>query len=177
MEFKWIHTLVCSASHSLDRVLFKQVPVHSIPPTHLITPPVNLQSLTFFDLHLCSDMFMSVEVGLPFIQYQTLLIQHTASPFKLRFQGTPLPFFELAHSLSAVSLELELKLHFDRSPREEEQMAFIENEENLRRFLKGFPGLRELRASLDRKTRTSSGRTVFDDRSLLHRVFQELTSS
>ncbi len=176
LEFQWIHTLVCSASQSLNQILFNGMSVHSVPPAHLIA--VNLQSLASFDVELPnSDMSMLVgDTHLLFIEYQAYLIQHITSPFKLRFQGAPLPFFELAHSLSAVSLELQLRV-YSGSPREEEQTAAIENEENIRRFLMGFPGLRELRASLDRYTGRSYERTVFDDQSLLYRVFQDLTSS
>ncbi len=177
LEFEWIHTLVCSASQSLNKVLFKRVKVQSVPPAHLIAPAVNLQSLTSFDLEL-PNLVMTKFVGedLPFIEYQTFLIQHVTSPFKLGFQGAPLPFFELAHSLFAVSLKLKLIVVTD-TPRDEEQTASMGNGEIIRRFLKGFPELRKLRASLGRFTGRSYEHTVLGDRSLLCRVFQDLTNS
>ncbi len=65
-----------------------------------------------------------------------------------------------------------------RSPlTEEEQMAAIENEESVRRFLKGFPMLKELLATLDCETRAFTGCTIFDHRSLLYRVFRDLKRS
>ncbi len=118
LEFQWIHPLICSASQSLNQILFKRVPVHSMPPAHLITPSVNIPSLACFDLHHSDVTAPAGGDDLWFIQYQTFLIQHVASPFKLRFRGTPLPFFELARSSSAISLGLKLIVHFI-SPREE----------------------------------------------------------